>query len=189
MSPAMAPLPSLVTEFGPDVASRWFGAADHLERGMLRRLAGPVLEIGCGPGRLVEALIGEGTMALGIDVAPAAVHAAFRRGVPVLNRCVFDPIPGEGDWASVVLLDGSIGIGGDPGRLLRRVHAVVRAGGVVLAEVEPSGVGLVRRVLRDGAPWACVDADHIGAVARAAGFAADSIETCGGRWYAWLVGT
>lgn len=189
MSPTMAPLQSLVSEFGPDVASRWFGAADHLERGMLRRLAGPVLEIGCGPGRLVEALIDEGTMALGIDVAPAAVHAAFRRGVPVLNQCVFERIPGEGDWASVVLLDGSIGIGGDPCRLLRRVRAVLRGDGVALVEVGPPGSGFVRRVLHDGAAWARVDTDHVGALAAAAGFASMSLETHGGRCYAWLAGS
>lgn len=182
----MAPLQALVSEFGPVASSRWFGTADRVELALLARLAGPVLEVGCGPGRLVEALIREGTMALGIDVAPIAVRAAFRRGVPVLNRCVFDPLPGEGDWASAVVLDGSIGIGGDPRSLLARVHELLRPDGVVLVEVEPPGSGLVRRVLRDGAPWACVDADHIGGLARQAGFAVITSEWLGGRCFAWL---
>jgi len=183
----MAHLPALAAELGPEVSARWFGAADQTERGLLRRLAGPVLEVGCGPARLVEALIGDGVLAMGIDIAPAAVTAAFRRGVPVLNRCVFDPLPGEGDWASALLLDGSIGIGGDPCRLLARVRAIVRPGATVLVEVEAAGAGLARTYVSDRFPWACVDADHVTPIAEEAGLSTSALESLGGRWFAWLV--
>ena len=77
-------------------------------------MAGPVLDVGCGPGRLVLGLAQRGTVALGVDPAPAAVALARSRGAPVLQRSVFDPLPGQGRWRTVLLADGNIGIGGDP---------------------------------------------------------------------------
>ncbi len=48
---------------------------------------------------------------------------------------MFDPVPGEGQWHWALLADGSIGIGGDPVRLLRRVAELVGPGGRALVEV------------------------------------------------------
>ena len=42
-----------------------------------------------------------------------------RRGVTFLERSVFDRVPGAGRWRTALLLDGNIGIGGDPVALLR----------------------------------------------------------------------
>ena len=53
----------------------------------------------------------------------------------MLQRSVFDRLPGERRWGTVLLLDGNIGIGGDPVRLLRRCADLVRPRGQVLAEV------------------------------------------------------
>ena len=33
---------------------------------------------------------------------------------------MFEPLPGEGRWGTVLLLDGNVGIGGDPVALLER---------------------------------------------------------------------
>ena len=44
--------------------------------------------------------------------------APLRLGGPALRRSVFDPLPGEGRWGTALLLDGNIGIGGDPRALL-----------------------------------------------------------------------
>ena len=41
-------------------------------------------------------------------------RAGPRRGVAALRRNVFDPLPGEGRWDTVLLADGNIGIGGAP---------------------------------------------------------------------------
>ena len=71
-------------------------------------------------------------MALGIDVTPAArAAAARRRRRRVLRRCVFDRVPGEGRWRTALLLDGNIGIGGDPVALLapRSARCSVTTGG------------------------------------------------------------
>ncbi|MGH9000839.1 MAG: class I SAM-dependent methyltransferase [Acidimicrobiia bacterium] len=152
---------------------RWFGEPTPEEEGVLDRALAPVLDVGCGPGRHVLALARRGMTSLGIDSSPEAVAAARRRGAPVLERSVFCRLPGAGRWGSALLLDGNIGIGGDPAALLSRLGALVRPGGRVLVELEapgfPTGVGAAR--LEDGGeagpwfPWARVgvaDADRLG---------------------------
>ncbi len=46
---------------------------------------------------------------------------ARRHGVNVLERSIFDHVPGAGRWRTALLLDGNIGIGGDPVALLERL--------------------------------------------------------------------
>ncbi|WP_327418492.1 hypothetical protein [Streptomyces sp. NBC_01233] len=104
---------------------RWCGPADEADRTVLRRCTGRVLDIGCGAGRLVEALTGRGREVLGIDVCPCAVITTVCRGGSAVSRSVFDPLPDEGRWGTALLIDGNIGIGGDPRRLLRHVRALV----------------------------------------------------------------
>ncbi|ROO87721.1 methyltransferase family protein [Actinocorallia herbida] len=125
-----------------DVA-RWFGPAESADLGLLERSrdeGGPALDVGCGPGRLVAALLALGVPALGVDIASAAVALARARGGAAVRRSVFDPLPAEGRWASVLLADGNIGIGGDPSRLIRRVADLLAPGGLLLAEVEADDV-------------------------------------------------
>ena len=88
---------------------------------MLARCEAPVLDVGCGPGRLVGALNARGVPALGIDISARAVEQARGRGAMALRRAVEQPVPAEGRWGTVLLADGNIGIGGDPAALLRPV--------------------------------------------------------------------
>ncbi len=105
---------------------------------MLAEARGPVLDIGCGPGRFVHAAIMAGHMTLGIDISSTAVRIAQDHGLPVLCRSVFQDLPGEGTWGSALLIDGNIGIGGDPTALLVRCADLVRADdGRVLVETHP----------------------------------------------------
>jgi len=104
---------------------------------LLSRCEGPVLDIGCGPGRLVESLAIRGTAALGIDISRRAVTQTAERGGSVLQRAVEHRLPGEGRWGTVLLVDGNIGIGGDPEILLSRCHDLLAAGGVALVEADP----------------------------------------------------
>jgi glycosyltransferase A (GT-A) superfamily protein (DUF2064 family) len=115
---------------------RWSAPADEVDRLALSRCEGPVLDIGCGPGRIVTALAERGIPALGVDVSPQAVSLTTSRGAAALHRPVQEPLPGEGRWGSVVLMDGNIGIGGDPADLLRRCAELVRPDGIVLVEVD-----------------------------------------------------
>jgi SAM-dependent methyltransferase len=116
---------------------RWCAEADAADLSALRRCEGPVLDIGCGPGRLVAELASRGHRALGIDVSAAAVAHTLRTGSPALHRSVFDPLPGEGRWGTVLLIDGNIGIGGDPHSLLLRTADLLAPGGLLIAETSP----------------------------------------------------
>ncbi|MFD3441635.1 class I SAM-dependent methyltransferase [Streptomyces sp. NPDC058685] len=113
---------------------RWCARADAADRTVLRRCIGPVLDIGCGPGRIVAELARAGSAVLGIDPSPAAVVRTRSLGGAALLRSVFDPLPGEGLWRSALLMDGNIGLGGDPVMLLARVQELLAPGGVLVAE-------------------------------------------------------
>ncbi|MBV8297722.1 MAG: class I SAM-dependent methyltransferase [Acidimicrobiia bacterium] len=178
----------------PFEPSRWHRPASPAEREFLARLVGPVLDVGCGPGRVLDALSRRRVAVLGVDPSPGAVALARRRGGAVLQRSVFDPIPGTGRWETVLLLDGNIGIGGDPRRLLRRCAELVRPGGAVVIEVEPPGTGwrsCQARLERDGEAspwfnWAVVGCDRVGELAAAALLEVRQVIRVEHRWIASL---
>jgi SAM-dependent methyltransferase len=170
---------------------RWHGPPDDVELALLDTLPDPVLDVGCGPGRIVAALGAAGRPALGVDPSPAAVAEAARRRAPILARSVFGPLPGEGRWGTVLLLDGNIGIGGDPVALLERAARLVRPGGHVVAEVEPPGAATRPMTARLESPrgvspwfaWATVGADGLHHLAAAAGLRAIGLEVGRDRWF------
>jgi len=182
------------TTIALDVAG-WAADADALERRQLADLDGPVLDIGCGPGRLVVALAERGVAALGVDASPAAVRLAVGRQATALVRSVFEPLPGTGRWRSALLFDGNIGIGGDPLRLLQRTHALLAVGGVALVETAPPGIDLHRfeaRVERGGAvsawfPWARLGVQALVPIAVEAGFDVGPVVQDDDRWFVELI--
>ncbi|MEU6995268.1 class I SAM-dependent methyltransferase [Streptomyces sp. NPDC046465] len=121
----------------PLEVERWCAAADEADLGVVEHCEGAVLDIGCGPGRLVAALAATGRRALGIDVSEAAVEHTAELGGQALHRSVFGPLPGEGRWGTALLMDGNLGIGGDPAALLERVAQLLAPGGLLLAETAP----------------------------------------------------
>ncbi|MGW1953018.1 class I SAM-dependent methyltransferase [Streptomyces sp. NPDC001920] len=125
---------------------RWCARADAVDRDVLARCEGTVLDVGCGPGRLVAELATGGRPVLGIDVSAAAVDRTVRLGGQALRRSVFEPLPGEGRWGTVLLMDGNIGIGGDPRALLDRVAGLLRPGGLLMAETAPQDIDERSRV-------------------------------------------
>ena len=128
-----------------------------------------------------------GIAALGVDASPQAVTRARARGAATLERSVFDALPGEGRWPTVLLFDGNVGIGGDPIALLGRVADLLSPTGRAMVEVEPPGAPshAAEARLERGAevsiwfPWAWVGADGIDDVADQAGLAARRV--AGGR--------
>lgn len=173
---------------------RWCADADAADESVLARCGGSVLDIGCGPGRLVAALAGRGHTALGIDVSPAAVRRTVRRGGTALCRSVFDPLPGERRWATALLVDGNIGIGGDPVALLRRIAGILAPSGRLIAEAAAVEVDERCEVrLDDGRgglgtpfPWARVGPGALLHHAARAGWAVTRAWTAAGRHFAEL---
>jgi SAM-dependent methyltransferase len=174
---------------------RWHDPATEEEADLLDTVDGPVIDLGCGPGRLVVRLASQRVPALGVDSSPSAIALARMRGATVLQRDIFGPLPGEGRWGTALLFDGNVGIGGDPARLLRRCRELTGGRGEVVAEVQPPGTGWRRLTAwfeRDGRrsesfAWAVVGADAIAGLARRAGFEVAALApTASGRWFARL---
>jgi SAM-dependent methyltransferase len=188
---------ALCTRDGQLVArgGAWALPATNVDRHALTRAVGPVLDIGCGPGRHVVALAEMGVPALGIDVTAVALAAARTRGAPVLERSVFDRVPGAGRWATALLLDGNLGIGGAPVTLLSRVALLLRRGGRAIVELGAPGTRAPVRTVRleiDGAPgpwfrWAHVAADELEALAARTALSLHECWCDGARWFATLV--
>jgi SAM-dependent methyltransferase len=181
----------------PLEVERWCGRADHVDVAVLDRCEGAVLDVGCGPGRLVAELAARGRTVLGIDVSEAAVDHTIGLGGQALRRSVFERLPGEGRWDTVLLMDGNIGIGGEPSALLERVAALLRPGGLLIAETVPGHVDERARVQvvdtvggarAAGAPfpWARLGTAALLRYARRAGWRSVAQWSAGGRCFAAL---
>ena len=179
----------------PLPVDRWFGTIEAVDRRVLDLVSrGPVLDVGCGPGRHVVALAELGIPALGIDITATAVDVARGRGACVINRSVFDRVPATGRWAYALLLDGNVGIGGAPRVLLRRVWSLLRSGGTAIVELDPPPARRARRVVHFEfgsvvePPFvlSVVTVDDISALARSSGFATTGVWCDERRWFATL---
>jgi SAM-dependent methyltransferase len=175
--------------------ARWLGAVDRADETVLARCRGPVLDVGCGPGRFVSSLNARGIAALGVDIAETAVALTRGQGLPALLRSVFGDLPGEGRWPTVLLLDGNIGIGGDPLRLLSRIRLLLAAGGALIVETHPDHQAddlLEVRFTERGTAvgplfdWANVGRDPLLRYAGRAGYRVDELWSSDGRSFAAL---
>lgn len=172
----------------------WVGQAVAGDHAMLSRCTGPTLDIGCGPGRLVEALLRAGIPALGIDISEESLRQTRDRGGVAMQRDVFTRVPGEHRWEHLLLADGNIGIGGDPLGLLSRCRTLIADEGTVLVEVsEPTSPTRVGRARLESTtaqspwfPWAVLSADDAETIARSAGLSLRELWTEADRWFVEL---
>jgi hypothetical protein len=122
------------------------------------------------------------------------VRLARGRGGAAVSGSIFDDVPRAGAWRSALLLDGNVGIGGAPGPLLRRVATLLAPRGVAVVEVGAPGSGAGRSFVRieapglasDWFPWARVATTDVESLALEAGFAVETLEHHGDRWFAYL---
>ncbi|KAA1251299.1 SAM-dependent methyltransferase [Mycobacterium simiae] len=177
----------------PDEVDETFDEA--FDEAVAQMCSGPTIELGCGPARLVARLVQRGVPALGIDRSAAAVRLAGRGGAPVLLGDVFEPLPGVGSWQTVLLVDGNVGLGGDPLRILGRASELLCSGGRCVAEFEAQAIGIRSRWVRlesarDIGPWfrwASVGADSAASLAAQAGLTLTGVRLVAGRVIAILV--
>jgi SAM-dependent methyltransferase len=175
---------------------RWSAPADHVDRSLFEGVDGPVIDIGCGPGRMLLAAADIGVPALGIDVSPVAVAIANRSGGHAVRGSVFDPVPDEGHWDTALVLDGNIGIGGDPAALLGRCRDIVHEHGRIVVEtaVDDDADRSFEATVVDAAgrssgsfPWAEVGRHALARHAEAAGLVVRASWNTGGRAFSELV--
>ncbi|WP_324605912.1 methyltransferase domain-containing protein [Streptomyces sp. NRRL S-813] len=175
---------------------RWCAQPDPADRTVLAACGSHVLDVGCGPGRMVTALAARGRIVLGIDVNADAVRRTHADGGSALVRSVFDRVPREGHWRTALLMDGNIGIGGDPGALLTRLRHLLRPGGTLIVETTAGPPDRDERLLvrlHDGSrahgphfPWAVLGRDALERHASAAGWTMSASWTRAGRAFTSL---
>lgn len=109
----------------------------HVQAAM-RHLRGPVLDVGCGAGRVSLYAQEQGHEVLATDISPLAVEVCRRRGV---RRTEVVPVTGLdrslGTFTTIVMYGNNWGLMGTPGRatwLLRRFRQFTTPDAVILAE-------------------------------------------------------
>ena len=140
---------SLLETFYYRLEERYRGADDEIKQRLLIYrndfraarervgVAGPVVDIGCGRGELLEVLGEDGFQAVGVDSNDIQLDAARRRGAVVVHADAFDYLSGLDD-ESVLAVTGIHVVEHiafpDLVGLMRQVFRVLRKGGVALFE-------------------------------------------------------
>jgi 2-polyprenyl-3-methyl-5-hydroxy-6-metoxy-1,4-benzoquinol methylase len=117
-----------------------------LERIESYRPPGKLLDVGCGPGLLLEEARARGWDPVGIELSEWAVGEAKRRGLDVRQQTLDELDLPPGSLDAVVLAD-LIEHVEDPLALMRRVRELLNPGGVVFCAT-PDVSSLAARVLR-----------------------------------------
>jgi SAM-dependent methyltransferase len=178
--------------------ARWNGAADRVDVALLGSVRGPVLDVGCGPARMVRAALAMGLEVLGLDVSPTAVELGLAAGLPMYEGSVFQPLPGEGLWHTVLLVDGNVGIGGDVARLLSRCAELMSLDGELMVELNSDShrdhtytgrLVDIHGAYSESFPWAEVGLAGITRRTADAGLTLRQAWTAGGRRFCRLTKT
>ena len=150
---------------GPAMHPEWFfrtvDAWDWWERELLSAVTeGPVLDLGCGAGRVALYLQALGLRVTAVDNSAGAVEVCRRRGVVDVRLGDLNNPPHDQRWGAVLLLCGNLGLGGSWSgnrALLRRLSEVTAPGAVLVGDsVNFHGKGDVRLRIRYAdavTPW------------------------------------
>jgi SAM-dependent methyltransferase len=107
------------------------------QREAMDYVAGRVLDVGCGAGRAMAYLEGQGHETVGIDVSPGAVAVCRRRGLDARELDVADVGDLEGEFDTLLMLGNNFGLVGTRERapdVLDGLAAVASDDAVLLAE-------------------------------------------------------
>ncbi|KYH38285.1 MAG: ubiquione/menaquione biosynthesis methyltransferase-like protein [Candidatus Bathyarchaeota archaeon B23] len=108
-----------------------------VEREAVRWARGRVLDLGCGAGRHLLWLQGEGHEAVGVDLSPFALRVSRERGA---EHCLLMDARSlgfrEGVFDALLMMGNNFGIAGGPQEtveMLRELHRVTRMSGIIVA--------------------------------------------------------
>lgn len=173
--------------------ARWLGSADAVDRQVLAGVCGPVLDLGCGPGRHLGLLARRGIPALGVDRSSVALDLAARHGQDLLRVDVLAWEPPLAAFKTALLLDGNIGMGGRPESVLTTVRHALASDGVAIVELgddaDPSTsvarLGYGTAISRPFA-WSSVGGRRLSAAAERCGLRVLACEQLERRTFVWL---
>jgi hypothetical protein len=108
---------------------------------------------------------------------------------PALLSDVFQPLPGMGCWQKVLLIDGNVGLGGDPRRILGPAAGLLGHGGRCAAEFDAEAIGIRASWIRLESArqvgpwfrWAWVGLDSAAMLAREVGLRMTRVQLIGER--------
>jgi SAM-dependent methyltransferase len=109
--------------------------------------SGRVLDVGCGPGALLGAFRRRGWDVQGTELSQTSARRARGAGIPV-HVGPLESWPWPGGAFDAVVMWHVLEHWGDPTAVLRRVHALLRPGGVFMAGV-PNFGSVEARLSRD----------------------------------------
>jgi SAM-dependent methyltransferase len=120
-----------------------YRGSEEFVRGMLEAYlpllegCGPVIDVGCGRGELLDLLRAAGTEAIGIDIDPSALARCREKGLHVVDGEGLEVLTGmaEGSVGAVTSIEVIEHLDPDSIRLFfEAAHRVLRPGGVLIAE-------------------------------------------------------
>ncbi len=121
-------------------------------RAAMRHLRGPVLDVGCGAGRLALYAQEQGLEVLATDISPLAVAVCHRRGVRRAEVVAFEELgPALGAFATIAMLGNNFGLTGS------------REGAIEFLERAKAFTTPDARIIAESMdPYATENPDHLG---------------------------
>lgn len=111
---------------------------------------GPVVDLGCGRGTMLEVLSGNGIRAYGVDTFPPALEVCRQRGLKVIDSDIFSHLADTNDSSIGGIFCSHVIEHLHPPealRLIRESHRVLRSGGaLVLVTPNPKNLLMLTEV-------------------------------------------
>jgi 2-polyprenyl-3-methyl-5-hydroxy-6-metoxy-1,4-benzoquinol methylase len=128
---------------------------EEYETELLKHVSGRILDIGCGPGRIMKFLQEQGLDVLGFDMDSAVVQLCKERGIKNVFVESYDNMEHFGVFDTILLLNRTICTAGTPEAvksLLQKCHACCSHNGILIfdsLEVKPELVRDTPRILQN----------------------------------------
>lgn len=108
------------------------------ERSALLHAVGPVLDVGCGAGRVGMYLEKNGIQYTGIDISPMAIEVCKKRGLKDVHVMSAERITlGKSDFRTIILFGNNFGVLGEQAKIvdmLKSLHQISTPDAIILAE-------------------------------------------------------